>query len=141
MRLVRDEFSAKTIRILQGRVGHRCSNPECPRVTIGPALEEDRTSNVGTAAHITVADVGGPRYDKTLTSEERRSPSNGIWLCAICGRLIDTDKNRFTADLLRKWKAESEGLEPVTFPALGFDKHDPRGRENASSWRPGKRSS
>jgi len=77
-------------------------------VTIGPALEEDRTSNVGTAAHITAADEDGPRYDKTLTSEERRSPSNGIWLCAICGRLIDTDKNRFTADLLRKWKAESE---------------------------------
>ena len=60
------------------------------------------------AAHITAASPGGPRYDPSRTPEERRSVANGIWLCQNCAHLIDTDKDRFSVDILRLWKAQSE---------------------------------
>jgi hypothetical protein len=104
---VRDNFSAKTVGLLQSRVGHHCSNPECRRSTIGPALEEDRTVNIGVAAHITAASGGGPRYDETLTTEARKSADNGIWLCQVCAKLIDSDAARFTADVIRGWKQKA----------------------------------
>lgn len=103
----RDNFSAKTIRILQSRVACRCSNPECRKPTIGPALEEDRSVNVGVAAHITAAAEGGPRYDIRLKPEDRKAGENGIWLCQICAKLIDSDVSRFTTDILRGWKKQA----------------------------------
>jgi transposase-like protein len=104
----RDDFTAATIRTLAHRAGHRCSNPDCPRPTSGPAVEEDKSVNVGQAAHITAAAPGGKRYDASLTPEERRAASNGIWLCQLCAKLIDTDEARFTVELLRKWKRDAE---------------------------------
>jgi hypothetical protein len=65
----RDEFRAATIRTLASRAGHRCSNPECLRPTSGPAVAEDRFVNVGEAAHITAAALGGKRYDPSLTQD------------------------------------------------------------------------
>ena len=103
----RDEFSAKKKRILANRVAYRCSNPDCLRATIGPASDEDESINVGVAAHITAAAPGGPRYDDSLTAEERKSASNGIWLCQGCGKLIDSDEPRFTTDVIRKWKRDA----------------------------------
>ena len=38
---------------------------------------------------------GGPRYDASMTPEERKSFENGIWLCQSCSKLIDTDITRY----------------------------------------------
>src|SRR5579883_1107428 len=120
---MRDEFRAATIRTLAGRAGHRCSNPECLRPTSGPAVAEDKSVNVGEAAHITAAapGPGAKRYDASLTQEERRAASNGIWLCELCAKLIDTDEARFTVELLRKWKqdAEERALRDIATAAPG----------------------
>jgi hypothetical protein len=104
---VRDDFSAKTIRILAARVGYHCSNPTCVSSTSGPALDEDRAVNVGVGAHITAASAQGPRYDAKMTPAERISGSNGIWLCPSCSKLIDSDENRYTVALLHQWKNEA----------------------------------
>jgi hypothetical protein len=64
--------------------------------------------NVGKAAHITAASPGGARYDATLTREQRRDQSNGIWMCAIHADQIDRDEEHFTVELLRKWKKDAE---------------------------------
>jgi hypothetical protein len=104
---VRDDFSAKTIRTLAARVGYHCSNPECVCSTSGPALNEDRTLNIGVGAHISAASPGGARYDQTMTSAERGSGANGIWLCQSCSKLIDSDKDRYTAAVLRQWKKDA----------------------------------
>lgn len=109
---MRDDFALRTIDALAKRVGYRCSNPSCRRKTIGPGSDETSAASIGTAAHITAASGLGPRYDSSIRPSERSHISNGIWLCADCGRMIDSDPNRFSVELLRRWKkiAENEAL-------------------------------
>jgi hypothetical protein len=101
---MRDDFRAKTIRNLAARVGYHCSNPSCMRSTSGPALAEEGTVNIGVGAHIAAAAPGGKRYDPNMSSAERSSPMNGIWMCQSCSKLIDSDDSRFTVALLQEWK-------------------------------------
>jgi hypothetical protein len=103
----RDDFSAATRRTLAARAGYRCSNPACGRQTSGPAIDETKAIDVGEAAHITAAARGGKRYDASLTHEQRCAGSNGIWLCRLCARLIDTDELRFPVALLHGWKQQA----------------------------------
>ena len=60
------------------------------------------------AAHICAAAQGGPRYDASMTPEERKSFENGIWLCQSCSKLIDTDITRYPKELLQSWKQLAE---------------------------------
>ncbi len=105
---MRDNFTPNIVRTLAQRVGQRCSNPNCRRSTSGPQMNSQKAINVGDAAHITAASSGGKRYDPKLSSEERSSIENGIWLCKKCAKLIDDDEQRYTVELLRKWKILSE---------------------------------
>lgn len=104
----RDNFTAKTVEILAKRVGYLCSNPDCRKHTIGPNSQKDKVTLIGVAAHITAAAEGGPRYDETLSSEQRKDIDNGIWLCNNCSTLIDKDATKYTVDLLNYWKKEAE---------------------------------
>lgn len=104
---MRDDFSAKTIRILAARAGYHCSNPDCVCSTSGPALNEDGIVNVGVGAHITAAAPKGKRYDANITPAERSSGTNGIWLCQSCSKLIDSDDDRYTVELLHRWKKDA----------------------------------
>jgi hypothetical protein len=103
-----DDFSEPVKRALASRVGNLCSNPECRALTSGPQEDPAKALNIGIAAHITAASPGGPRYDPELLPEERSGPSNGIWLCQNCAKLIDNDVCRFTVELLRAWKTAAE---------------------------------
>jgi hypothetical protein len=104
----RDDFSLQTKETLAKRVGMRCSNPNCRQSTSGPQLDPQKAINVGVAAHITAASPGGPRYDPSLTNEQRQSIENGLWLCQNCGKLVDNDPAHYRVELLQKWKALSE---------------------------------
>ncbi|HEV2804780.1 MAG TPA: hypothetical protein VGW57_07615 [Chthoniobacterales bacterium] len=107
----RDDFDAATKIALAERVGHRCSRPDCGQVTVGPSDESPNArSRIGVAAHIAAAapGTGARRYDSTMSSNERRSISNGIWLCQKCAKLIDTDEIRFPAVLLHEWRRQAE---------------------------------
>ncbi len=105
---MRDDFTKNDKEILAKRVGFKCSNPNCRKVTIGPSTDEQKTINVGVAAHIKAAALGGKRYDPTQTNEERSSIENGIWLCQTCAKLIDSDEHKYTYDLMIRWKIISE---------------------------------
>ncbi|TKR55334.1 hypothetical protein D7I39_10955 [Allopusillimonas ginsengisoli] len=105
----RDDFSKATIVKLAQRVSYRCSKPDCRVPTIGPAHAGGITS-IGTAAHITAAAKGGPRFDDSLTAEQRRSYTNGIWLCAIHGREVDSDDSRYSVSELLEWKSSAENF-------------------------------
>ena len=104
----RDDFKPSVKTQLAQRVGYLCSNPNCQRLTIGPRKGEDGANNVGVAAHIKAASVGGPRYDANQSSSERASLENGIWLCAVHAHQIDHDEKEFTVEKLKKWKRDAE---------------------------------
>jgi len=109
MTSARDDFTTKTKDRLAHRAGHRCSDPACRVLTSGSTKgSADGVINVGVAAHITAASPGGPRYDATLSPDQRRSADNGIWLCATHGKMVDDDEGHFTVEQLRRWKRTAE---------------------------------
>ena len=107
----RDNFNQDTIRKAAGRVGYRCSFPGCQNATIGASMESnDKVVITGVAAHICAAAKGGPRYDENMTVDERKNIDNCIWLCQTHSKLIDSDVNTYTVDVLRQWKSDAESL-------------------------------
>ncbi|HUU49631.1 MAG TPA: hypothetical protein VMW81_01575 [Nitrospinota bacterium] len=119
---MRDDFTQQTLDILAKRVGVRCSNPSCRKLTTGPRTEETKIVNIGVGSHITAAATGGPRYDSSLSSDERKSADNGIWLCQNCAKLVDNDPVRYTVEVLREWKksAEDAALSEIEGEAVGI---------------------
>jgi hypothetical protein len=108
--MARDDFTQRTKETLAKRVGCRCSNPECRALTTGPHSDGAKAVCLGVAAHITAASPGGPRYNESLSTEQRKSADNGIWLCQMCGKLVDDDVPVFSVDILHDWKNQSEDL-------------------------------
>lgn len=104
----RDDFTQQTKDKLCERVGGKCSNPNCRKETKGPHSDPRKSVSIGVAAHITAASEGGPRYDPNMSSEERRSIENGIWLCSTCAKMIDSDADAYPAELLHEWKKVAE---------------------------------
>lgn len=104
----RDDFTSSARDILAKRVGYRCSNPSCRRPTIGPNSNPNKATSVGVASHICAAAPGGPRYDESMSTAERTSLKNGIWLCQNCATIIDRDENKYTVPVLQEWKAKAE---------------------------------
>jgi len=105
---MRDDFSSGVRSILAHRAGFRCSKPDCRAATTGPSFDFDKKICIGIAAHITAAAVGGPRFEPALIPEDRRSVTNGIWLCDNHAREIDLDTSRYTTEVLRAWKYHAE---------------------------------
>lgn len=116
---MRDDFTEKTKTILAQRVSYLCSNPSCQRPTVAANSEADKVTNIGVAAHIAAASQGGARYDASLSSEERKSISNGIWLCWNCSKFIDDDETKYPVSRLQEWKkdAEQRATERIANPS------------------------
>lgn len=45
-----------------------------------------------------------------MSEEERKSINNGIWLCQSCAKLIDSDENKYTVQLIKNWKEQTESM-------------------------------
>lgn len=105
---MRDDFLESIKIILSRRVGNRCSNPDCRALTSGPQEDPSKCTNIGVAAHITAAALGGPRYNAALTAEQRKHSENAIWLCQNCAKMIDNDPVRFSELVLGEWKQLAE---------------------------------
>ena len=108
MKKNRDDFTEKTKLQIAKRAGWLCSYPPCRTPTVGATSDGQSEINIGTAAHICAAASGGPRYDEKMSSEERSSPSNGIWMCRDHGKAIDSDDPEFTVERLHEWKSQAE---------------------------------
>ena len=105
---MRDDFSIETKETIAKRVNYLCSNPNCRKHTTGPSEIENKSVNVGVASHISAASKGGCRYDSSMSTEDRKSVKNGIWLCQTCSKLIDSDEILYTTEVLKNWKSEAE---------------------------------
>lgn len=133
----RDNFTKTTKNLLASRVGYRCSNPTCRLQTSGPSVNETEAVNLGVAAHIVAASVGGPRYDTAMTSEQRASASNGIWLCQTCAKLIDSDVAKFTVEVLREWRSIAEHFAESENQGFFSSREDgPSIQVAVDDWRP-----
>jgi hypothetical protein len=110
MAATRDDFSSKTIEILKQRAAFICSNPICKKMTVAPAdSADDKVVYNGRAAHICAASPQGPRYDVTMTPEQRSDIKNAIFLCANCADIIDDNNGAdYPAETLREWKSAHE---------------------------------
>ncbi len=109
MAVSRDDFSQSVKTILAGRAGWKCSFPNCPYPTAGPAIEShDKWIRNGVAAHITAAAPGGPRYDASMSPEQRSDISDAIWMCPTHGNLIDKEKTAYTVEEIKSWKTAAE---------------------------------
>jgi hypothetical protein len=105
----RDDFPRDVKNALALRAGHVCSFEGCGQSTAGPSAEaSDAVTIIGVAAHICAAAPRGPRYDSTMTSEERSNIANGIWLCSNHAVIIDRDVVTYTPDKLRAMKCKHE---------------------------------
>lgn len=104
----RSEFSKTTNLQTAKRAGWLCSFPSCRKHTVGATEDGNGEINIGTAAHICAAALGGPRYDENMSEADRSSAENGIWMCRDHGKVIDSDVKHFTVSLLRQWKKEAE---------------------------------
>ncbi|KKL23540.1 hypothetical protein LCGC14_2424370, partial [marine sediment metagenome] len=103
----RDGFNKSVIEVLAKRAAYICSNSACKTLTIGPSPEVvDTFDYIGKAAHITAAARGGPRFNSSMTSEERKSIDNGIFLCSNCAEMVDKNNGAdYPVELLQKWKS------------------------------------
>lgn len=106
----RDNFPSKTVDILKQRGAFICSNPNCRKITVGPAeASENQVVYIGRAAHICAAAEGGPRYDPNMSVEQRSDIANAIFLCANCADAIDDNSGiDYSVDLLKSWKRQHE---------------------------------
>ena len=110
----RDNFTDAVKNKLAKRVMYLCSNPNCRKITIGPD-SKNGINNIGVAAHICAAAPGGPRYDGNMSEEQRKSIDNGIWLCQSCAKLIDSDEGKYTVNLIKLWRDQTENIVSYNF--------------------------
>lgn len=106
----RDDFDKPVVDALAKRAAFICSNPDCKTLTIAPSDEDSlKFIYIGKAAHITSASEGGPRFDQSISSDERKSIDNGIFLCSNCADMVDKNKGiDFSIELLHEWKTSHE---------------------------------
>lgn len=101
-------FNKKTIDVLAKRAAFKCSNPDCRISTVGPNVDPQKTTIIGEAAHIFGARLGAKRYNHQMTDTTRAEITNSIWLCRNCHKLIDTDEQKYSSDLLFAWREQHE---------------------------------
>jgi hypothetical protein len=91
-----------TIKRLFAKSSNRCAMPRCPSPIILNGTP------VGEICHIKARNKRGPRYDPTLTADDKDSYVNLLLLCRTCHKLIDSEAKTFTAALLSDIKSKHE---------------------------------
>lgn len=100
------QYKPTTIRRLDKLSGNQCAEPSCQKKLIA----EDGQSIISKICHIEAASKNGPRWNSTMTDDERRDFSNLILLCDEHHTIIDNKINeaKFPVALLKQWKSAHE---------------------------------
>jgi hypothetical protein len=108
-------FTSGTQKALFRLARGTCYFPACRRAIL--TYESGEPLVDVQIAHIAAAEPGGPRFDASMTDEQRRSIDNLILLCQAHHNLVDKVRPEdFPADELRRWKSENE--DPALRSAL-----------------------
>jgi hypothetical protein len=100
------DISDKSRKILWARSGNRCAI--CKQELVIGETPNDNDSVVGDECHIISGTKGGPRYDPSYSTEKLDALENLILLCRVHHKMIDDQCDTYTADILRKIKANHE---------------------------------
>ena len=100
------QYKPSTIRRLDTLSGNECAEPTCRKSLIA----EDGQSIISKICHIEAASDDGPRWNSTMTDDERRHYGNLILMCDEHHIIIDNKENevRFPVALLQEWKLNHE---------------------------------
>lgn len=92
-----------TLRKIHVLSGNQCAKPGCNTV-----LVNSNGTFVASVCHIYAAEENGPRPNNSLAPEQKRAPDNLILLCKICHEIVDSEEEKYPAELLIKWKSDRE---------------------------------
>lgn len=92
--------SEKTIRRLFALSGNTCAFPDCPV----PIVEAEGTIT-GEICHVRAQSKGGPRYSASQTEQERHAFANLILLCRRHHKIVDTEPDIYSVEVLEEMKA------------------------------------
>ena len=117
----RDRVPPAQEKVVIARSGNKCAYPSCGTdLTMDPRADGDRPKATGRVAHIAAASPDGPRYDATMTPEERGSADNLIYLCSPHHDAVDSQLNLHTREFLQDAKRKHEiAVERAVRNALG----------------------
>lgn len=107
----RANFTQNTRHQLEINTGGLCANPVCRKLTRGPTHSGTGDARTGHAAHINSASPQGPVRPgptENVTREQLRAIENGVWLCATCATLVDTNPYAYPVEMLRAWQASAQ---------------------------------
>lgn len=115
-------------KVVIARSGNKCAYPGCVlELTVDPYNKEDQPKATGKVAHIAGASPNGPRYDPDMSTAERGSANNLIYLCGTHHDAIDAQLHHHTREFLTDAKQNHEqavaravrtGLGDVTYVEL-----------------------
>lgn len=96
------DYTPNTIKMLHALSGNQCYSPTCNNTFVAP----DNKTLVSKICHIEGASEKGPRFNISMTNEQRRSFPNLILLCDTCHQMIDNVKNinEYSVETLQGWK-------------------------------------
>jgi hypothetical protein len=80
----------------------------CRRELVIEATSRDAQAIVGEECHIISRKTEGPRYDQDYAAEKIDEVENLILLCAVHHKMVDDQSETYTAEILRKLKANHE---------------------------------
>lgn len=93
----------KTIKALFTFSGNRCYFPDCDH-----KLVDEKNNIIGQISHIKGNNPKSRRYDNNQPEEERQDIRNLMLFCPTHHRIVDTNEDVYTVELLLSWKSDHE---------------------------------
>src|SRR5260370_10012217 len=103
--MTRNITSADVKRLLLDS-GGICAFPECGRRLVSPDSAEESGAITAELAHIVADSREGPRGNVPLSEEERNRHENLIVLCPEHHKVVDSQPNTFSIQVLRQMKLD-----------------------------------